>query len=152
MPFGFGFHPAFCWPLPQAQGRVHHVTLARGGSPARRLLHDGLLRRATVPGPFRDGDLALHAELFADGALVFPDGADALHYGVPSGPALHFQFDSLPDLALWQPAGAPFICIEPWHGTASYVGDGPEIAARPNAVTLLPGGTARFAYAVTVDL
>jgi hypothetical protein len=107
-------------------------------------LQDGLLCPAPVPGPFHDGDLALHADLFADGALVFPDGADALRYGVPGGPALHFRFDNLPDLALWQPAGAPFVCIEPWHGTASYVDDGPEIAARPNAVTLPPGGIAHM--------
>ncbi|MEH6646575.1 aldose 1-epimerase family protein [Sulfitobacter sp.] len=151
MPFGFGFHPAFCWPLPQANQATHHVTLAGGGSPDKRAIDDGLLIPEPLAGPFVEGDLELQAERFNDGALVFPNGTDALRYGPRSGPALDFRFDNLPDLALWQPVSAPFLCIEPWHGTASYVGDGPQIAQRPNAITLAPKESATFGYSVTVS-
>lgn len=150
MPFGFGFHPAFNWPLPSAVGRAHHVTLAGGGAPDMVDLQDGLLRPAPVAGPFVQGDLEIEEHLFADGALVFPNGADALRYGPKDGPALTFEFRNLPDLALWKPKDAPFLCIEPWHGTASYVGDGPQIAQRPNSVVLEAGGAADFGYSVTV--
>ncbi|MEH6831407.1 MAG: aldose 1-epimerase family protein [Sulfitobacter sp.] len=150
MPFGFGFHPAFNWPLPQAESLPHFVTLASGGTPRRAALHDGLLQRDTVAGPFSNGDLEIVEELFVDGALVFPNGADTLRYGPRNGPALEFEFNNLPDLALWRPSGAPFLCIEPWHGTASYVGDGPQIAQRPNSITLGAGEVAEFGYSVTV--
>ncbi|KIN72189.1 aldose 1-epimerase family protein [Sulfitobacter guttiformis] len=151
MPFGFGFHPAFCWPLPHAGGAAHHVTLQGGGSPDTRALADGLLRPDAQKGPFVAGDLEVAEHLFAYGALVFPDGSDALRYGPKNGPSLSFKFQNLPDLALWRPVGAPFLCIEPWHGTASYVGDGPQIAQRPNALTLAPGARASFGYQVTYE-
>ena len=151
MPFGFGFHPAFVWPLPGTGQAAHHVTLAGGGTPDRRAIADGLLEPAPLTGPFVAGDLALHEALFAQGALVFPNGTDALRYGPRAGPALAFTFDNLPDLALWRPPGAPFVCIEPWHGTASYTGDGPQIAARPNAITLAPSDAAQFGYCVALQ-
>ncbi|MEQ6204206.1 aldose 1-epimerase family protein [Sulfitobacter sp. HNIBRBA2951] len=149
MPFGFGYHPAFRWPLPNAEGRDHHVTLAQGGTPDMRALDDGLLKPTPIAGPFTDGDLVLRDGLFANGALVFPNGADALRYGPKGGPSLDFAFHNLPDLALWRPVGAPFLCIEPWHGTASYVGDGPQIAERPNSITLAAGQSVSFGYDVT---
>lgn len=151
MPFGFGFHPAFRWPLPGAGGQPHVVTLAGGGNPERRALKDGLLDPEPIPGPFTEGRLKIAEALFADGALVFPGGADALRYGPEGGPGLSFRFRNLPDLALWKPVGAPFLCIEPWHGTASCLGDGPEIADRPNSITLAPGEAADFGYSVTVE-
>jgi galactose mutarotase-like enzyme len=149
MPFGFGFHPAFCWPLPHAEDAAHHITLAAGGSPDRLELEDGILRPSPVSGPFQNGNLVLEEALFNDGALVFPNGASDLRYGVDAGPALEFTFHNLPDLALWRPAHAPFICIEPWHGTASHVGDGPQISNRPNSITLPPKEAAQFGYSVT---
>ncbi|MEP3441489.1 MAG: aldose 1-epimerase family protein [Sulfitobacter sp.] len=152
MPFGFGFHPAFRWPLPHAQEQPHHVTLAGEGSPQRRAITpDGLLRPAPLASLFEDGDLEIAEHLFDDGALVFPNGTDNLRYGPKSGPTLSFTFHNLPDLALWRPTGAPFLCIEPWHGTASYVGDGPQIAQRPNSITLPPKERAAFGYSVTVS-
>ncbi|MBB3995566.1 galactose mutarotase-like enzyme [Sulfitobacter undariae] len=149
MPFGFGFHPAFCWPLSHTQGAAHHVTLAAGGSPDMRGLDDGLLRPDPVSGPFVEGDLEIKEDLFTKGALVFPNATDALRYGPRNGPALAFEFHNLPDLALWRPTGAPFLCVEPWHGTASYVGDGPQIAQRPNSITLAPKASVQFGYSVT---
>ena len=151
MPFGFGFHPAFCWPLPNAAGVPHRITLAGGGSPDKRAIEHGLLRPEPLAGPFVDGDLVLRKELFNDGALVFPNSTDALRYGPKSGLALDFQFENLPDLALWQPVGAPFICVEPWHGTASYIADGAEISQRPNAIILAPREVSTFRYSVTVS-
>ncbi|MGR3805721.1 aldose 1-epimerase family protein [Marinibacterium profundimaris] len=152
MPFGFGFHPAFCWPLPGAEGQDHVVTLEAGGAPQRRPLRDdGLLRREMVPGPFTDGRLTIEEALFADRALVFPNGSDALRYGPETGAGLSFTFRNLPDLALWKPIGAPFLCVEPWHGTASVEGDGPQIADRPNSIILAPGASAEFGYAVTLE-
>ncbi|MBU2868288.1 aldose 1-epimerase family protein [Pacificibacter marinus] len=155
MPFGFGFHPAFRFPLPHAGSDAHHVTLADKSSPDMRKIDDGLLRAQVIESPFTQGDLELHDEMFAEDALVFPNGARALRYGpaTPSGKgiSLDFEFTNLPDLALWRPLGAPFLCIEPWHGTAPYIGDSHQIAERPNSTTLAAGGEARFGYAVTVS-
>lgn len=148
MPFGFGFHPSFRWPLGPTPTQ-HSVRLASATNPLRRPLRpDGLLERDPVPGPFAEGELTITDNLFDDGALVFPGGADALTYGSANGPSLEFSFENLPDLALWRPVGAPFLCIEPWQGTASLVGDGPDIADRPGSLTLAAGEAVTYGYRV----
>ncbi|SMP20499.1 aldose 1-epimerase family protein [Shimia sagamensis] len=153
MPFGFGFHPAFHWPLPGAETQPHLVQLQSGSSPTQQPLQsDGLLMPNREDGPFRKGCLGITEPLFKDGALVFPNGTEALRYGAKDGPGLSFTFHNLPDLALWKPVDAPFLCVEPWHGTASLVGDGPQIAERPNSVMLAAGEAAEFGYSVTAEI
>ena len=151
MPFGFGFHPAFAWPLPDAAGQVHRVTLTNGAAPALAQLHDGLLTDARLPSPFVGGALEIRTGLFDQDAMIFPEGAgEALVYGVDNGPSLAFQFENLPNLALWSKPGAPFLCIEPWHGMAAREGAGPQIADRPFSLSLAPQAVARFGYQVEV--
>lgn len=115
-------------------------------------LRDGLLTGTTAASPFRSGRLDLHPGLFDDGALVFPeDAGQGLRYGVSGGPGLRLAFENLPNLALWTKPGAPFLCIEPWHGMAAHEGAPPDIAARPGTMTLAPGETRRFAMSITPD-
>ncbi|SMF48434.1 Galactose mutarotase [Xaviernesmea oryzae] len=152
MPFGLGFHPAFVWPLPGAAGRPHTVTLDNGAEPALVRLESGLVKREKLPSPFKSGRLTLDRAMFEADAMIFPEGAgEGLTYAADGGPALKFSFENLPNLALWQKPGAPFICIEPWHGTAAELGGSDDLANRPYGVTLPPGETARFAFTVEVD-
>lgn len=151
LPFGLGFHPAFAWPLPAAEGKPHHVTLANGAEPPLALLEDGYLGHEAHPSPFKNGVLVLAHDLFARDALVFPDGSGtALTYAAEGGPSLGFVFRDTPNLGIWQKQGAPFLCIEPWHGMAPYTGAGPEIAERPSSRTLAPDQSARSGYSVTI--
>ncbi|MBW8735009.1 MAG: hypothetical protein JF571_12030, partial [Asticcacaulis sp.] len=151
MPFGLGYHPAFVWPLPGAAGRPHTITLDNGAEPAWVGLDDGLLTSEMQASPFKAGKLTLDAGLFEANALVFPEGAGTgLTYAAEGGPALAFSFENLPNLALWQKPGAPFICVEPWHGMAALSGGSDDLAKRPYSVVLEPENTARFAFSVTV--
>jgi galactose mutarotase-like enzyme len=151
MPFGLGYHPAFVWPLPGAEGEPHTVTLDNGAEPALSRIDNGLRKPELLASPFHNGQLTLDHAMFVEDAMIFPDGAGAgLTYGAEGGPALKFQFDNLPNLALWTKPGAPFLCIEPWHGTAPITGQGDDIAKRPNSLTLAPGASARFAFSVEI--
>lgn len=150
MPFGCGFHPAFLWPLPGSDGKQHVVTLDNGAEPERQPLKIGLLLQHREPSPFNKGRLVLAHSQFENDALVFPEGAgDGLTYAAEGGPALTFRFENLPNLALWTKPGAPFLCIEPWHGTAAEHGGSRELKDRPSTTVLSPGKTARFAFSVT---
>jgi galactose mutarotase-like enzyme len=152
LPFGLGFHPAFAWPLPGAAGREHVVQLDNGAEPKLSRLEGGLRRPDLLPSPFRSGRLVLDHSQFDEDAMIFPDGAGSgLTYGAENGPSLRFAFENLPNLALWTKPGAPFICIEPWHGTAPEVGASAEIAARPYSLSLAPGASTRFAFSVSID-
>lgn len=150
MPFGCGFHPAFLWPLPGAEGKAHRVTLDNAAEPKRQPLEKGLLSQNRAPSPFENGRLILAHDLFVDDALIFPEGAgDGLTYAAEGGPALKFHFENLPNLALWTKPGAPFLCIEPWHGTAAEYAGSHELKDRPYTTTLGPGARSRFAFTVT---
>ena len=146
MPFGIGFHPAFVWPLPGCEGQSHSVGLDNGGAPALVRLSGGLVRAEPLPSPFVNGTLSLAHDLFADDAMLFPQGAGAgLRYGT-ADKAIHFTWENLPNLALWSKPGAPFICLEPWHGTAAEVGGSDDLAQRPYGEVLGPGATGRYGF------
>ncbi len=149
MPYGIGFHPAFRWPLPGGEGKPHVVVLDNGAEPPLSRLHDGLLAADHLPSPFQAGRLELEHDLFDADAMIFPDGAGSgLTYGPPDGPSLTFRFENLPNLALWQKPGAPFLCIEPWHGMAAHAGGTAELTERPFTVALAPGESAAYGFSV----
>ena len=151
MPFGVGFHSAFVWPLPGAGEKAHDVVLDNGGEPALVRLKGGLINPEPLASPFAHGRLVLDHAMFDADAMIFPEGAGkGLRYGVDGGPALKFDFENLPNLALWTKPGAPFLCVEPWHGTAATVGSSGELADRPSTTMLAPGETARFAFTVEI--
>ncbi|ARM15593.1 MULTISPECIES: aldose 1-epimerase family protein [Rhizobium] len=151
LPFGLGFHPAFLWPLPGAAGRTHTVTLDNEGEPELLRLEVGLIDPVPLPSPFDKGRLVLDHAMFEKDAMIFPKGAgEGLCYGAESGPALRFRFENLPNLALWTKPGAPFLCVEPWHGTAAEAGGSSELSQRPSTTILAPGATARFAFTVEI--
>ncbi|MBX4968717.1 aldose 1-epimerase family protein [Rhizobium binae] len=151
MPFGLGFHSAFTWPLPGAAGRAHTITLDNQGEPELIRLAGGLINPAPLPSPFQAGRLVLDHAMFAQDAMIFPQGAgDGLRYSADGGPTLHFHFENLPNLALWTKPGAPFLCIEPWHGTAAEAGASGKLSERPSTTLLAPGAMARFAFTVEI--
>jgi galactose mutarotase-like enzyme len=151
LPFGLGFHPAFLWPLPGAENRPHAVTLDNGAEPGVVQLEAGLIGKTLPTSPFRNGRLDLNHGLFENDALVFPEGAGTgLTYGADGGPSLDFTFENLPNIALWQKPGAPFLCIEPWHGMAAHAGGTAELVERPYTVALAAGEMMRFGFTVEV--
>lgn len=151
MPFGIGFHPAFVWPLPGCDGQSHFVSLDQGGEPPLVQLSGGLVGPQPLPSPFHDGRLELDHALFQADALLFPEGAGAGLRYTANDRAIHFTWDNLPNLALWSKPDAPFICLEPWHGTAAEVGGSDRLDERPYAEILGPGATARYAFTATLE-
>ncbi len=147
MPFQLGYHPAFSWPLPGAEAQVHEVRLSGDAEPKLARLHNGLLSNQRQPSPFKAGRLRLDPTQFAEDAMVFPEGTgERLTYGVEGGSRIEVTWMGLPNLALWTKPGAPFLCIEPWHGVAAKEGGGNELSHRPYAMVLKPGSSSAFSY------
>jgi galactose mutarotase-like enzyme len=152
LPFGIGFHPAFAWPLPGADGMDHYIQLDNRAEPELSRLEGGLRLPDLLTSPFSNGRLELDPALFEADAMIFPEGAGrGLTYAADGGPSLHFSFDNLPNLALWTKPGAPFLCIEPWHGTAPVIGQSAELSERPYSVTLESGASATFGFSVEIS-
>jgi len=156
LPFSFGYHPAFAWPLPGgADKAAHRLTFAHDEpGPVRRVSRQtGLLLPDPQPSPVDGRTLPLDPALFVDDALIWTDLASrALRYDAPGGTALVVEFADLPMLGLWQVPGARYLCIEPWQGHADPQGFAGEFADKPGLVTLAPGALRSFTMAVTVEV
>lgn len=146
MPFGFGFHPAFSWPLPGGEGQRHYLKLATEDEPRFLLLDSaGLIDPAAQPSPFSRGEMTLDPGLFAKDALLFPFGiGTGITYAAQGGSAIELAWSNLPNFGVWQKPGAPYICLEPWHGMAARQGAGDAVTARPGTVTLAPNQATSF--------
>ncbi|KAB7614861.1 aldose 1-epimerase family protein [Amylibacter sp. SFDW26] len=153
MPFGFGFHPAFSWPLPGGEGQVHHVLLDNEAEPEMVRLQDGLIPDQILASPFTKGRLEITPDMFCEDAMIFPSGSGTgLTYGIEGGPQLKFNFENLPNLALWSKPNAPFLCVEPWHGMAARVSASPQISERPYSLELAVNGAIKFGYKAEIRL
>jgi galactose mutarotase-like enzyme len=151
MPFCFGYHPAFPWPLPESAGLHHRIHLGNGASPGhQRLDADGLRAPELHPSAFVDGVLTLDHQLFADDALIIPEGAGSrAWYGADGRPGIALAFADLPQLGIWTKPNGPFICIEPWHGLTSPADPDEPLDRRAGAILLAPGEARSFTLRAT---
>ncbi len=141
MPFSFGWHPAFAWPLPYGAARADHRILFEADEPAalKGLTPEGLIA-ADRPTPVDGNMLPLADALFADDALIWnPIQSQRLHYGAPTGPQLDIGFPDTPQLGIWTKPGAGFVCVEPWHGIADSLGFSGDFRDKPGILSLAPG-------------
>ena len=156
MPFSFGFHPAFAWPLPGGAAKAdHRVTFAEPEpQPIRRIdPPSGLLRPEPQSTPVIGRELAPDAALFEADALIWDNlNSRALRYGAPGGASLDIAFPDTPMLGIWQKPGAGYLCIEPWQGIADPQGFADDFRNKPGVVSLPPGEARGFRMDVTVQL
>lgn len=150
MPASFGFHPAFCWPLPYGRPRdAHDIRFEREEPFPVRRLEQGLLGAARERSPVVDRRLALRDDLFENDAVIFDRVLSrSLTYGACSGPSIEVRFPDMPQLGLWSKVGAGFICIEPWHGFASPVEFDGDLSKKPGMVMVQPASSKSFATSI----
>ncbi len=153
MPASFGYHPAFRWPLPFGAARAQHAIEFELDEPApiRRLDAAGLLTPVRHPTPIRARRLLLDDELFKEDVVILDAvRSQALSYGADTGPRLALQFPDTPYLGLWSKPGAPFVCIEPWHGMADPVGFTGAFTDKPGVFMVPPGAQRELRMQVTL--
>lgn len=143
--FQFGFHPAFNWPLPGAYGRTHVVELGNHASPQMMQLDaSGRLGKKPLVSPFSNGRIILHPALFKAGAMVFQEGVSTEVSFAAGSTRVEMTTNNLPIFALWQKEGAPFLCMEPWCGTAPSSAQGQALKDRNGSVALPPQASKMF--------
>jgi galactose mutarotase-like enzyme len=139
MPASFGHHPGFRWPLPFGQARSSHFIEFECDepAPARRIDSAGLLTAERHPTPITQRRLALADSLFQDDVLIFDQiNSRSVLYGSKDGPRIKIGFPDAPYLGVWTKPGAPFICIEPWHGVTDPEGFSGDFTDKPGVFVL----------------
>jgi galactose mutarotase-like enzyme len=153
MPFSFGYHPAFAWPLPGGAAKeMHRIVFAQDEpQPLRQLDAAGLIAPEPRQTPVKGRELAPTPGLFKADALIWDSlGSRALAYGAPGGATLDIAFPDMPMLGIWQKPGANYLCVEPWQGIADPFGYAGDLRAKPGVVILAPGQDRSFRMDVTV--
>lgn len=154
LPFSFGYHPAFAWPLPGGAAKeAHRITFAEPEpQPIRRLDGaTGLVLPDSQPTPVAGRELVPSPALFEADALIW----DRLHsrsltYGAPGGASLKIAFPDTPMLGIWTKPGAAYVCVEPWHGIADPEGFTGDFRNKPGVFDVPAGGEKRIAMQVTL--
>lgn len=154
LPFSFGYHPAFAWPLPGGADKAAHRVVFEQAEPQpiRQIEKaSGLLLPDGIPTPVQGRELSLDADLFRADALIWTElHSHSLAYGAEGGASLDIAFPDTPMLGLWQVPGARYICIEPWQGHSDPVGYDGEFCEKPGVVSLDPGARRSFRMDVVV--
>ena len=153
LPASIGAHPAFNWPLlPGLEKEAYELTFSNAEPAPIRRLQGGLLRAAPEPTPVHGRTLALAERLFDDDAVILDRLAStSVRYAADHGPSIEVSWEGFRELGVWsKPGGAPFVCIEPWHGTASPVDFDGEFADKPGLMHIAPGGKRILKYRIRV--
>ncbi|TPK70177.1 aldose 1-epimerase family protein [Mesorhizobium sp. B2-4-15] len=154
LPASIGAHPAFNWPLlPELPKDAYRLTFAEAEPAPIRRLKDGLLLPQSWPTPIKGKTLTLSERLFDDDAVILDQPAGtSVRYAAEHGPAIEVSWQGFEELGIWsKPGGAPFLCIEPWHGTASPVAFDGEFSDKPGLMLIEPGVKRSLSYRIRLE-
>ena len=144
--FSIGAHPAICCPLAYREKFEDcYLKFNRAEKSSRiPLTANGTLSHERIPT--LDGtELPLTYELFKGDAFVFDDlkSDEVTVCSRKSSKTITIRAKNFPYWGFWTPAqgGAPFICIEPWHGHADYEDFTGELKDKEGIIKLAVGAT-----------
>jgi galactose mutarotase-like enzyme len=146
LPASVGAHPAFVWPLADGAAKDSHVLAFEDDEPAPiRRLADGLIKPDPEPSPVHGRTLELSPSLFATDAMIFdPLASASVRFTAPGAEAIEVSWSGFSQLGVWTRMSgaetcADFLCVEPWHGTASPVDFDGEFRDKPGLMLIPPG-------------
>ena len=105
------------------------------------VLDGPILSHEVTPIMEKERILPLKEEYFEIDALIFEKLASraVMLTRLGDGRFFRVEFPDFDHLLVWQPQGAPFVCIEPWTGMPDYTDVSGILAEKPY-ITALPAG------------
>jgi galactose mutarotase-like enzyme len=151
--FSLGSHPGLR--IPDSAGGLSDWSLLfeDGETPECFRLDGDLLSSAPSPLAFAaPGRIALSPALFDADALIFKQLRSRLVRLIDSNGRERLCMDTggAPSLGLWARGGAPYVCIEPWHGFDDDHAVSGELSEKPGIVSLAPGALFASTYSLSI--
>lgn len=147
LPFNIGGHPAFNCPVPQGESyEDYDILFEQQEKPESLLPNTEGFVDGVVPIPeMKDGrTLPLTHDYFdRQDTLIFENlnSKSVQLKNRKTDAGLEFEFPDFTNLAIWSKdhRNAPYVCIEPWNGTADLVNATGKIEDKSGLITLEPG-------------
>ena len=153
--FSIGAHPAFNCPLLPGESFVdYYLAFEKPETQDYYLLEQGLLSGKIEPLLKNENKLPLSYDLFLHDALVFKGlSSEKIRLqNLQHNHGVTFEFKGFPYFGIWtKETGAGFICLEPWHGIASSIGDSGELEQKEGIKKLGAGQEFSCSYTIRVN-
>ena len=155
LPFCIGAHTAIRCPLLGGERFEDYELMFDQPEDADTLLltPQGLLRGGGREPMLRGGKVTLDYETFRRLDTLIFQGLRSQRVSLrhkETGRGVSLDFRGFPMIAFWTKPGAPFLCMEPWHGCAAYTGETGRFQDKPHALTLAPGEWKELTYTFTL--
>jgi galactose mutarotase-like enzyme len=153
MLFSIGAHPAFNWPLENENKNSYYFKFDDTKCLERLPLTPKGISNNQEIIELKDNTLALNETLFKDDALVIQNlkNKEITLKTSNDNRYIKMSFKGFPYLGLWsKPSGAPFICIEPWHGVADFIGHNKKLENKKGIITLAKNEIFKSSYTICV--
>lgn len=153
--FSIGAHPAFNCPIASEDRFTDYfLEFSEAESIDRQFVNADNLRVAGLHEPFlRNGKVKpLSDGMFNEGAYLFDEfkSTSVALKGRNTGKSVTMSFPGFHELGIWAPPGAPFVCIEPWHGIAEATDFRGDLTQKAGAIMLAAGETHHSEYRVII--
>lgn len=155
MPFCIGAHTAIRCPLrPGERFEDYELLFDEPENADSHLLNpEGVIRSDSRKPMLDTGRMALDYGMFAQmDTIIFSmlrSGKVSLVHRETSGGVV-LNFLQFPMVAFWTKPGAPYLCLEPWHGCAAWDNESGRFEDKPFCMVLQPGERKELAYTVEI--
>jgi galactose mutarotase-like enzyme len=155
MYFSIGSHPAFVVPFAGGALENYYVLFEREENLERWFFKDGMVVAGKTEDVFENSrTISLSRTMFDQGIMIFkhPASREFTIANSRNSHAVKVLTDGVPYLGVWsKPGGAPFLCIEPWHGIPDMSDTSGRLADKEGILSLEPRAAFSTGYRVQVS-
>jgi galactose mutarotase-like enzyme len=154
MLFSIGSHPAFVVPFAGGTLENYYILFDSAEELERWFFKDGVVEAGRTGEALENSRVInLTRRCFDEGIMIFKAPRSRV-FAIANGRnsrTVKVITEGVPYFGVWsKPGGAPFVCVEPWHGLPDMSDASGELAEKEGILKLPPSGEFRTGYRVEI--